>query len=230
MATLGTPAHWTTPLQPLSSEWTTPLQPLSAENPFGLLKLQLGGWLQEREPPLRAGSPGFNSCIKRNRNSSGEKVRLRSTTPGERMVGPAPGLTLRARAQDSPSIRGMSTSGALRPPHGCHDSGVAGRLPTLRADLPSPRTPRSAATMSQGTADLASETVRRPGAAGGEAHGGSQLPQAYCYRTRASSGRRPPPCPRPSCSGPRSRGHCFQEAPGTAPSRTRYGSEVAADW
>ncbi|XP_007647096.2 IQ domain-containing protein E isoform X1 [Cricetulus griseus] len=158
MATLGTPAHWTTPLQPLSSEWTTPLQPLSAENPFGLLKLQLGGWLQEREPPLRAGSPGFNSCIKRNRNSSGEKVRLRSTTPGERMVGPAPGLTLRARAQDSPSIRGMSTSGALRPPHGCHDSGVAGRLPTLRADLPSPRTPRSAATMSQGTADLASET------------------------------------------------------------------------
>ncbi|ERE76536.1 IQ domain-containing protein E [Cricetulus griseus] len=73
MATLGTPAHWTTPLQPLSSEWTTPLQPLSAENPFGLLKLQLGGWLQEREPPLRAGSPGFNSCIKRNRNSSGEK-------------------------------------------------------------------------------------------------------------------------------------------------------------
>lgn len=103
-----------------------------------------------------------------------------------------------ARAQDSSGIGGRTTSGALWPRHGCHGTRLAGRPPKLRAELAGPPRPRSAAAMSLGTTDLTSETVRRPGAEGGRAHGGSQLRQADCYRTRASSGRRPPPCPRPS--------------------------------
>lgn len=180
MATLGSPAHW-----------TTQLQPLSAETKLGLLKLQLRAWLRGREPVLHAGGPGLNSSSTRNRNPT-------SVVQPRKSAWPAPMPTLTLRAHGSPGSRGRSTSGALWPRHGCHGSTAAGRPPTLRAELAAPRRPRSAATMSLGTADLASETVRRPEAAGGQAHGSRQLPQADCYRTRASPGRRPPPCPCPS--------------------------------
>lgn len=109
---------------------------------------------------------------------------------------PPPARAHSARAHCSLGSGGRTTSGALWPRHGCHGSRVAGRPPTLRAKLAAPGRPRNAASMSEGTADLASETVRRLGSEGGRTHGGSQLRQADCYRTRASPGRRPPPCPR----------------------------------
>ncbi|XP_036027761.1 IQ domain-containing protein E isoform X3 [Onychomys torridus] len=73
------------------------------------------------------------------------------------MAGPQ-GRAHSARAHRSPGSTGRSTSGALWPRHGCHGSRAAGRPPTLRADLAAPRRPRSAATMSLDTAELASET------------------------------------------------------------------------
>lgn len=145
---------------------------------------------------------------------------------------PPPARAHSARAHCSLGSGGRTTSGALWPRHGCHGSRVAGRPPTLRAKLAAPGRPRNAASMSEGTADLASETVRRLGSEGGRTHGGSQLRQADCYRTRASPGRRPPPCPRqqpvaPACARG---GHCFQEASGTVPTRACCGSEAAAGW
>lgn len=218
------------------------MQPLFVEIQLGLLKLDLRAWLRGRKLALPAGGQKFNSSTpekpKINKQKTQNKTKKQQETRCDCTVQPGESAWLAPRSRTLCACTGFV--GLQRRDH-IRGPVAAARLPWYQGGWQ--------ASQAEGRARRIGEAAQRcryePGhhrsglGDGKEAWGGGRkgarwqpapagrlLPHKSQLRASAATVPAPQQPLAPACARG---GHYFQEAPGTAPSRTRCGSEAEAD-